>query len=100
MAPKKGIPIEKWPVVWRVVAPACGSYDQDMVFLETESEKEARHQFHSLRCCEWPVRLERVHCGPLPAKAKTSLKQLRGANVQNPGTRMRKVAAYWEVGHG
>jgi hypothetical protein len=37
---------------------------------------------------------------PLPAKAKTALKQTRETNAQNPATRMRKIAAYWEVSHG
>jgi hypothetical protein len=101
-APKSSaaINIEQWPAVWRVVAPACGSYDHDMMFLETESEAEARRRFHALRGAEWPVRLERVQCGPLPAKAKTSLDQMRSANAQNPGTSMRNVPAYWEVAHG
>ena len=67
---------------------------------ETESEKEARQRFHGLRCAERPVRLERVQCGPLPAKAKTALKQTREANAQNPGTQMREVPGYWEVSHG
>jgi hypothetical protein len=28
--------------VWRVVAPAAGSYDNDMVFMKTDDEAEAR----------------------------------------------------------
>jgi hypothetical protein len=51
------------------------------------------------RCADWPVRLERVQCGPLPAKAKTALNQVRAANEQNPGTQIREIAAYWAVGH-
>jgi hypothetical protein len=38
MAKRIAADISKWPVV----TPACGRYDHDMVFLETESEKEAR----------------------------------------------------------
>ena len=43
---KQAPAIERWPIIWRVVAPGCGSYDHDMVFLETSSEKEARQRFH------------------------------------------------------
>lgn len=46
----KRIAVEQWPIIWRVVAPACGSYDHDMVFLETESEEAARRHLHGLRC--------------------------------------------------
>jgi hypothetical protein len=92
--------VDKWPVLWRVTAPACGSYDHDMVFLETEDEREARKRHALLRRGGWPVRLERLQCGPLPAKAGVPLKELRAANAQNPGTAMRKVPAYWEVAHG
>jgi len=97
---KSRIAADQWPVIWRVVAPACGSYDHDMVFLETESEKEARRRFHGLHCGEWPVRLERVQCGPLPRGAKESLESLRSANAQTAGTQIREVAAYWEVANG
>jgi hypothetical protein len=30
-----------WPVIWRVVAPSAGSYDRDMVFIETPDEHKA-----------------------------------------------------------
>ncbi len=89
--------LDQWPVIWRVVAPACGSYDHDMVFLQTDSEKEARRRFHGLRCRDWPVRLERVQCGPLPAHALVALAETREMNAQGPGTSMREVPAYWEV---
>ena len=41
--------IENWPVIWRVVAPGAGSYDHDMVYLETESEPDAVKQYTRLR---------------------------------------------------
>jgi hypothetical protein len=88
--------IDQWPVIWRVVAPACGSYDHDMVFLETADEAEARRRWRYLRRTDWPVRLERVQCGPLPAKAKKKLEEVRDRNGQNPGTSMREIPAYWE----
>ena len=59
--------IESWPVIWRVVSPGAGSYDHDMVFLETESEAYAVKQYASLRRSDYPVRIEQVRCGPLPA---------------------------------
>jgi len=92
--------IEKWPVIWRVVAPACGSYDHDMVFLQTEDEQEARSRWLGLRRRDWPVRLERVQCGPLPAKAKAKLKEVRETNAQNEGAQMREIPAYWEAARG
>jgi hypothetical protein len=65
-APKPDDP-STWPVFWRVVAPGAGSYNHDMVFLETEDEAKARKSFRTLRRGRWPVRLERISCGPLPA---------------------------------
>jgi hypothetical protein len=91
--------IAQWPVIWRVVAPACGSYGHDMVFIETESETEARSHFHGLRCGQWPVRLERVQCGPMPAKSQEKLERMRESNAQNAGATMREIPAYWEVNH-
>jgi hypothetical protein len=88
--------IKKWPVIWRVVAPACGIYDHDMVFLESESEREARARWLTLRRRDWPVRLERVQCGPLPAQAKEKLNEVRVTNGQNEGAPMREIPAYWE----
>lgn len=87
---------EAWPTIWRVVAPRAGSYNHDMVFLETEDEREARRQLHALRRAGYPVRFERVECGPLPAGAKADLVALRAANPQNAGEGFPKVAGYWE----
>ncbi|HEY6483948.1 MAG TPA: hypothetical protein VIY54_10535, partial [Steroidobacteraceae bacterium] len=58
--------VKTWPILWRVVAPGAGSYDQDMVFIETADEAEARRSHAYLRRKKFPVRLERVACGPLP----------------------------------
>jgi hypothetical protein len=87
---------ETWPVIWRVVAPSAGCYDRDMVFLETEDEGEARKGYKAQRSAGWPVRIERVSCGPLPQAAEGSLAKVRSANAQNPGANMRPVLGYWE----
>jgi hypothetical protein len=42
------------------------------------------------------VRLERVQCGPLPAKAKEKLEGVSVMNAQNEGAPMREIHAYWE----
>ena len=86
-----------WPVVWRVVAPAAGSYDHDMTFLETEDEAEAQRQLEALRCSGSPVRLERVQCGPMPRGSQAALSSLRAVNAQNPGAAMRDVLGSWEM---
>ncbi|HEV2268996.1 MAG TPA: hypothetical protein VGR92_06025 [Steroidobacteraceae bacterium] len=62
-APIPGDP-STWPIVWRVVSPAAGSYDRDMVYIETESETEARARYAVTREAKLPARLERVSCGP------------------------------------
>jgi hypothetical protein len=67
-----------------------------MVFCETEDEGEAKQTYRSLRAGRWAVRIERVSCGPLPEEAKVPLADARGANPQNPGTKMRPVLGYWE----
>jgi len=87
---------EQWPVVWRVVAPRAGSYGHDMTFIETDSEEEAMRELRGLRRSGWPVRLERVQCGPLPAGAKRNLEMLRAAGPQNAGDAFPHVAGYWE----
>jgi hypothetical protein len=88
---------DTWPIVWRVVAPAAGSYNHDMVFCESEDEAEARRTYRSLRAGGgWTVRLERVSCGPLPEGAKVSLADARASNPQNPGVKMRPVLGHWE----
>ncbi len=87
--------IENWPVIWRVVAPGAGSYDHDMVFLETESEADAVKQYTRLRRGGYPVRIEQVRCGPLPARYVEKLPELRGMNAQNPGTKMREIPGAW-----
>jgi hypothetical protein len=98
---QRAIPIEQWPVLWRVVAPRCGDHDSDITFIETEDEAAARRYFHASRCADYPVRLERVQCGPLPANARVMLKRWRDAAVQSAGTHLREVPAHWEVGsHG
>lgn len=88
-------PVDSWPVIWRVTAPAAGSYDNDMVFLETESEPEAVKRFGSLRRSGCPVRLEQVRCGPLPKGYQKPLADTRDANAQNPGTEMGPIPAAW-----
>jgi hypothetical protein len=88
---------DTWPIVWRVVAPACGSHDHDMVFLETQNEAEALEAFKSGRRQGYPVRLERVSCGSLPKGALALLKSLWSGNAQKPGTKMREVLGAWEV---
>jgi hypothetical protein len=90
--------VDQWPVIWRVVAPNCGSYGHDMLFIETADEGSAREKYRSLRCAQWPVRLERVQCGPLPANAKSDLAKLYGANAQNPGDVMRAIPGRWTRG--
>ena len=87
--------IENWPVIWRVVSPGAGSYDHDMVFLETESEADAVKQYQRLRRTGWPVRIEQVRCGPLPADFIKDLAIVRDANAQNPDTKMREIPGAW-----
>jgi hypothetical protein len=87
--------IENWPVIWRVVSPAAGSYDHDMVFLETENEADASKEYRSLRCGGWPVRIEQVRCGPLPDGYSDSLNEIRSLNAQNAGTKMRAIPGAW-----
>lgn len=65
-----------WPVVWRVVAPDCGSTG-DMVMEETTDETEARRACTMLRRAGWPVRMERVQQQPLPKSAAPALAQLQ-----------------------
>jgi hypothetical protein len=84
-----------WPLIWRVVAPCCGSHDHDMVFIETKDEQNARAHLRSLRRTGYPVRLERTSCGPLPRGADERLLELRQASPQNPGTSMRQVLGAW-----
>jgi hypothetical protein len=84
-------------VIWRVVAPCAGSYDHDTVYVETESEEDARHMHRNLLRTGYPVRLERVQCGPLPAGAKTSLAEQRSGNPQELGTQLRHIPGYWTV---
>jgi hypothetical protein len=50
---------ETWPVIWRVVAPGAGSYDQDMVVCETADEAQARGVYRDRRSGGYTVRLER-----------------------------------------
>lgn len=57
---------ESWPIVWRVVFPACGNNGRDMVMLESPDAAEARSRYLGTRRGGYPVRLERVSCGPLP----------------------------------
>ena len=92
--PDPGHP-ETWPAFWRVVAPKAGSYDHDMVFIETPDEDKARKEHANLRRAEWPVRLERVSCGPLPPNAAPDLERVRSANTQNADTQMPPVLAAW-----
>lgn len=86
---------DTWPVVWRVVAPGAGSYDRDMVFAEVEHEDMARRELAAARRAGWPVRLERIACGPLPPNAERRLIELRSTNAQNAGAEMRKIGGMW-----
>jgi hypothetical protein len=94
VTPKTANP-DTWPVIWRVVAPSAGSYDHDMVFIETADEQVARTHFRSLRRTGYPVRLERISCGPLPRGADERLLELRKATPQNVGAGMRQVPGAW-----
>ena len=87
---------ETWPIVWRVAMPAAGSFNYDMTMLETTDEAEARRIWGNLRRVRYPVRLERVSCGPLPKGARKELASFWRGNQQNPGAKMRKVLGYWE----
>jgi hypothetical protein len=93
-APKPDDP-STWPILWRVVAPCAGSFNHDMVFIETRDEEEARNSLCALRR-SWPVRIERVSCGPLPAQAASNIVLLRATNAQNPGDG-RPLLAAWEA---
>ena len=84
-----------WPIVWRLVCPAAGSYDHDMVFFETESKDDAVKRFRSMRRNGYPCRLERVDCGPLPQNYEDDLAELRSLNYQNPGTSLREIPGAW-----
>lgn len=88
---------DTWPIVWRVVAPAAGGYNHDLTFIETDDEREARKRFAGLRRAGYPVRLERVSCGPLPAGAEANLAALRAHSPQNVGDQAREVLGYWEA---
>ncbi|MEP7243941.1 MAG: hypothetical protein ABI885_09660 [Gammaproteobacteria bacterium] len=97
-APGPGLNVaHTWPVIWRVVAPCCGSYNHDTVFLETQDEAEALERFDELRLQDYPVRMELVHCGSLPPDARRALAQMREANPQNAGSTMRPVLGFWEA---
>ena len=88
--------VGSWPVIWRVVAPQAGAYGRDWVFLETDSEAEARSHYQSKRSADWPVRLEQVHCGPLPYGSHEALVSLREANGGlDDGEEIRPAGA-WE----
>ena len=83
-------------MIWRVVAPGAGSYDHDMVFLETENEANARKRLAQLGGeSQIPVRLEHVSCGPLPKRSRSELAKLRATNAQNPGTTLREIPGQW-----
>jgi hypothetical protein len=86
---------ETWPVVWRVVIPGAGSYDHDWVMVETEDEAEARGDYRARRSGGWPVRLEKVQCGPLPKDHKAAIAETRAASPQNPGSKARPILGAW-----
>lgn len=88
---------DTWPILWRVVVPGAGSYDHDMVFLETAIEKDAREACAEQQRNGYPVRLERVSVGPLPKGSKAALVKLRALNPQNPGTKLRAIPGAWET---
>jgi hypothetical protein len=85
---------ETWPVIWRVVAPGASTYGHDWVFLESEDERNARKEFGGLRRCGWPVRLERVSCGDLPAQPHMSLDRLHTSN-NTRGSRRPPTRGAW-----
>ena len=68
---------DSWPVVWRVVAPDCGAYGQDLVMLESDDEAEARRQCTAMRRGGWPVRLERAQQQPLRRNAGPGLAKMK-----------------------
>ncbi|MCC6194583.1 MAG: hypothetical protein IT518_08970 [Burkholderiales bacterium] len=72
---------KEWRVFWRVIVPDGGSYGHDMVFLETDSEAEARKRYHGLLRKDWPVCLERVERGPLPSGSARSIASIRALNA-------------------
>ena len=88
---------DTWPVIWRVVAPGAGGYNHDTVYLETPSERDAQHAHRQLLQSRYPVRLERVHCGPLPTGAERSLATMRKQNPQNSGDEPRPILGKWEA---
>lgn len=89
---------ETWPVVWRVVAPRAGSYNYDGTFFETQVEAEARKWLKRCRADGYPVRLERIACGPLPVGSRASLQRMRNRGTQNPGaTKLPAFAGFWEA---
>ena len=91
--------LSSWPIVWRVVAPAAGSRNRDMMMLQTDDEREARKRYGYLRRGGWPVRIECVQCGPLPEDARPKLAELRVANGQAQGQkRLPAIAGYWTHG--
>ena len=83
-----------WPVVWRVVAPACSTDGDDWVFAEFDDEKEARKSYGQLRRTHYPVRLERVQCGPLPAGATDALARLLRSNA-GAGEALGEISGFW-----
>ncbi|MFO1465886.1 MAG: hypothetical protein U1F35_05510 [Steroidobacteraceae bacterium] len=87
--------VNNWPVFWRVVAPSCGSYGHDIVFIETDSEREAIRKHRALRRAGTPVRLERIHCGPLPKDSEPALQAIHAGNAQHPGEPMRAASGAW-----
>jgi hypothetical protein len=64
MAKSKTIACDARRVLWRVTAPAAGNDEGDITLVETPSEAAARKSYERLRTSRWPVRLERVRCGP------------------------------------
>jgi len=72
-----------WRVLWRVLVPGAGGYGHDMVFLETDSEAEARKRYHGALRKDWPVCLERVERGPLPHVSEKAIAQLVAAAPKN-----------------
>ena len=86
---------ETWPIVWRVAMPAAGSFNHDMTMLETTDEAEARRIFGNLRRVRYPVRLERVSCGPLPKGAR---KVSRPSGVATSRIRARRCARCSGIG--
>jgi hypothetical protein len=89
---------DTWPIFWRVVAPAAGADGRDVVFTEADDRAEAQRLYDRLHSSGYPVRLERVSCGPLPTNAALILGSERFAMQRHATTSLREVLGVWSGG--